>query len=598
MIKKIRVRTRVLFFHFIRNRQRFVSDRNFLILASLIVGVLSGLAAVSLKTIVHFLQHLLKGGFDVKYENFLYLLYPLVGIMLSIRYVRTFHKKTFFDKGLSSIIFSISKRSSNIEWHKTYSHVITSAFTVAFGGSVGLEAPIAVTGSAIGSNTAKYLLLSKHEKTLLLASGAAAGIAAIFNSPIAGVIFAFEVLLTEVSVPAFIPLLIASASGAVVSKLFYHEQLFFLTTEGWRIKAIPFYLLLGVICGLFSVYMIRNTLFVEGFFHKRKNPYFKGIFGGIAIGVMIFFFPPLYGEGFNNVSELLSGNASNLLNHSLFFKYNNSEVFLMLFTLGVILLKVFASSITIGAGGNGGIFGPALFTGALLGFLFSHLVNFLHITHLNEQNFIAAAMGGLISGVLHAPLTGIFLIAEISGGYGLFVPLMLVSATSFFVVIYFEPNSIYTKSLIERGLITKDKDTEVLSEMNIKSIIETNFSVVNSEMTLRELVVVIANAKRNIFPVLNDEQKFEGVILLDDIREVMFNTELYDSITMSDLMNRPLVIARNNDRLDVLMKKFEEYGVWNIPVVDEDDNYLGFISKSGVLDKYREKLISNEESIL
>lgn len=595
MFKRIRVNIKLLFFQFIRHRQRYINDRNFLILASLVVGVLSGLAAVSLKSLVHFIQSLLQSDFDNKYENYLYLLYPLIGIMISIRYVRAFHKRLFFDKGLSSIIYSISKKSSNVEWHKTYSHVITSAFTIAFGGSAGLEAPIAVTGSAIGSNTAKSFLLTKQAKTLLLASGAAAGIAAIFNSPIAGVIFAFEVLLSEVSVPAFIPLLIASASGAVVSKLFYHEQLFFLTNEGWRIVSIPFYLMLGICCGLLSVYMMRNMLAVEAFFHKRKNPYFKGIFGGIAIGAMIFLFPPLYGEGYHNVNDLLAGNAKYLLDKSLFFKYHNNEVFLMLFTLAIILIKVFASGITIGAGGNGGIFGPSLFTGAMLGFLFARFINYSGLFHLNEQNFIAVGMGGLISGVLHAPLTGIFLIAEISGGYALFVPLMIVSATSYFVVRYFEPNSIYTKSLIEQGLITRDKDTIVLSEMNIADIIETNFSAVKPDQTLRELVSTIANAKRNIFPVVNDQNKFEGVIMLDDIREIMFNTDMYDKITIAELMNIPSLIANVNDKIEVLMKKFDEYGVWNIPVIDNDENYLGFISKSGVLDKYREKLIYNEE---
>ncbi|MFI5221788.1 MAG: chloride channel protein [Bacteroidia bacterium] len=595
MFRRLRIQTRVRFFHFIRYRQRYINDRNFLILASLIVGVLSGFAAVSLKTIVHFIQHLLQGSFDVKLENFLYLLYPLIGIIICIRYVRMFHKKILFDKGLSSIIYSISKKSSNVEWHKTYSHIITSAFTVAFGGSVGLEAPIAVTGSAIGSNTAKTLLLTRQEKTLLLASGAAAGIAAIFNSPIAGVIFAFEVLLSEVSVPAFIPLLIASASGAVVSKLFYHEQLFFLTTEGWRIKAIPFYLLLGACCGLLSVYMIRTTIAVEGFFNRRRNPYFKGIFGGIAIGAMIFFFPPLYGEGYNSVTELLSGNSANLLDKSLFFKYHHSEIFLMLFALSVILIKVFATSVTIGAGGNGGIFAPSIFTGALLGFLFSHFINFSGVTHLNEQNFIAAAMGGLISGVLHAPLTGIFLIAEISGGYGLFVPLMLVSATSYFVVRYFEPHSIYTKSLIDRGLLTDDKDEQIFSEINLWSIIETDFSSVHPEMTLRELVKIISSSKRNIFPVVNHVNKFEGIIVLDDIREVMFREELYDEISLVELMSIPPVIANINDRSDLLMKKFEENGIWNIPVVDADEKYLGFVSKTGMLDKFREKLQNKNE---
>lgn len=598
LFKHIRVNAKLLFFQFVKHRQRYISDRNFLIVASLIVGVLSGFAAVSLKTIVHGIQHLLESGFDVKYENYLYLLSPLLGIMLSVWYVRLFHKRVLFDKGLSSIIFSISKRSSNIERHKMYSHVITAALTTGLGGSVGLEAPIAVTGSAIGSNTAKFLLVTRQEKTLLLASGAAAGIAAIFNSPIGGVIFAFEVLLSEVTVPAFIPLLIASASGAVISRIFYSGQLFFLTTEGWSFNALPFYMVLGICCGLLSVYMMRTTLAIEGYFHKRRNSYFKGLAGGILIGALIFLLPPLYGEGYQTVNALLAGDPSSLLNRSLFFRYNHNDLFLLAFTLVVIFVKVLASATTVGSGGNGGIFGPALFTGALSGFFFSRLVNYTGIAQLNEQNFIAVSMGGLISGVLHAPLTGIFLIAEVSGGYNLFVPLMIVSALSFFVVRYFEPNSIYTKKLIEQGLITRDKDTHMLSEIDTEQLIEHNFATVQPQQTLRELVQVITTSRRNIFPVVTQEGKLEGIIIMDDIREVLFNAALYDQLHVRDLMSMPPVIARPDSRMDQLMKYFEEYGVWNIPVVDTEERYLGFISKSGVLDKYRQQLTYKNDAVV
>lgn len=595
MYKKIRIHTKLLIYQFTRQRHKYISDKNFLIIAAIWVGLLAGIAAVILKTFVHFLQHTLESGFNVRYENYFYLIYPLVGILLSVIYVKFFHKKVVFDKGLSSIIYAINKKFSNIELHKTYSHVITSALTVGFGGSAGLEAPIAVTGSALGSNTAKNLLMSKADRTLLLASGAAAGISAIFDSPIAGVVFAFEVLLSEVSIPAFIPLLIASATGAVVSKIFSSGKIFFLVTDSWNIEAIPFYVLLGGLCGFVSVYMMRSTLGMESFLNKRKNPYTKAIAGGIALGVLIFIFPPLYGEGYGISNKLMAGDYKSLFNNSLFFKYQDNTLFLLGFTAVMILVKVFAAAITVGSGGNGGIFGPALFTGSLLGFWFSHGVNYTRITFLNEQNFIAVAMGGLISGVLHAPLTGIFLIAEITGGYVLFIPLMIVSAMSYFITRYFEPNSIYTKTLIERGFLILDKDTALLSDMSINSVVENDFSTLGPRQTLRELVATVSASTRNIFPVVDKHNKLEGIITMDDIRDVMFKQNLYDKIRVNELMSIPKITVNQTEKMEVVMKYFEEYEVWYIPVLDEEAQYVGFISKTVVLHQYRERLIETTD---
>jgi CIC family chloride channel protein len=596
--KKIRINIKLLIYQFTRQRHKYISDKNFLIIAAIWVGVLAGVAAVVLKTSVHTLQHWLAGGFNVRYENYLYLVYPLVGILLSVVYVKLFHKRTVFDKGLSSIIYAINKKFSNIELHKTYSHVITSALTVGFGGSAGLEAPIAVTGSSIGSNTAKNLLMSRADRTLLLASGAAAGISAIFNSPIAGVVFAFEVLLSEVSIPAFIPLLISSATGAVISKIFSgsHDELFHLATDSWNIEAIPFYIVLGALCGFQSVYMIRSTLKMEGFLNKRKNPYSKAIWGGIAMGLIIFIFPPLYGEGYGISNQLMAGNYESLFNNSLFFEYKDSALFVLGFTLAMILVKVFAAAITIGSGGNGGIFGPSLFTGSLLGFFFSHLINYTGITFLSEHNFIAVAMGGLISGVLHAPLTGIFLIAEITGGYVLFIPLMIVSAMAYFITRYFEPNSIYTKTLIERGFIARDKDTDLLSQLSLSSITENDFSMLHPDQKLRELVQIIAKSSRNIFPVVDQRSRLVGIVTLDDIRDVMFKQSLYNTMTVMDVMSAPRITVNEEEKMDSVMKLFEEHEVWYIPVTDERNHYIGFISKSGVLAQYREQVKSKDES--
>jgi CIC family chloride channel protein len=594
--KKLRIHTKLLIYRFTKQRHKYISDKNFLIIAAIWVGILAGFAAVVLKTIVHFLQHSLESGFNVRYENYLYLIYPLIGIVLSVVYVRWFHRKVVFDKGLSSIIYAINKKFSNIELHKTYSHVVTSALTIGFGGSSGLEAPIAVTGSALGSNTAKNLLMSKSDRTLLLASGAAAGISAIFDSPIAGVVFAFEVLLTEVSIPAFIPLLIASATGAVVSKLFSDHKLFYLTTDSWSINAIPFYALMGVLCGFVSTYMIRTSIKTEGFLNKRKNPYSKAIAGGIALGVIIFVFPPLYGEGYGSINKLMAGEFSSLFNNSLFFDYKDNTWFVLGFTAALVLVKVVATSITIGAGGNGGIFGPSLFTGSLLGFFFSHAINFSQITTLNERNFIAVAMGGLISGVLHAPLTGIFLIAEITGGYALFIPLMIVSAISYFITRYYESNSIYTKTLIERGFIVKDKDTALLSELSISNLIEVDFSMVYPQQTLRELVGILSKSSRNIFPVVNKKNQLVGIITLDDIREVMFKRSMYDTTLVKDLMSVPKIIAQSDERVENMMRYFEEHQVWYIPIVEAGNLYAGFISKTAVLHQYRERMIETTET--
>ena len=594
MFKRLRVNSKLAFYQFLKNRNRYINDKTFLIVASLLVGISAGIAAVILKTMVLVIQHFCESGFDVKFENYLYLIFPLVGIVLSAIYIRLFHYKKVFDKGLSSIIFAINKKGSNVERHKTFSHIITSAVTVGFGGSVGLEAPVAVTGSAIGANAGKDLLVTKAERTLLLAAGAAAGIAAVFNSPIAGVIFAFEVLLTEVSIPAFIPLLMASASGAVVAKFFHSEPLFNLVTDGWRIHSIPYYTLLAMICGLLSVYMMRMTIRTESAFKRIKALFPKAILGGVLLGLLIFIFPPLYGEGYGLINKLMNADQGNLFDRSLFYAYRDNVWVVIGFSTAILLIKVFASAITVGSGGNGGIFGPSLFVGALLGFIFVKTLGALGIVDLRMQNFVAAGMAGLVSGVLHAPLTAIFLIAEITGGYALIVPLMLVSSGSFFITRYFEKYSIYTKNLIERGFITFDKDKDLLSRVDIRSIIQTDFTTLSPNQTLGELVGIITTSKRNIFVVLDEQNHLLGIITLDDIREIMFNQTEYNRLRVKKLMSIPRYTVLPNADVNELIEKFDEYNIWKIPVVDEEGAYLGFVSKTSVLDQYREKLITEE----
>ncbi|MBI3501974.1 MAG: chloride channel protein [Bacteroidetes bacterium] len=574
-------------------RQRRISSKNFLILISIVVGIAAGLAAVALKTSVHYIQIFLHWILEDERFNFLLFVFPLLGILLTV-----FITQKFFNgklgRGIGNILYSVAKRSSNVEKDKMYSHALTSAITVGFGGSAGLEAPIVVTGAALGSNIARKLHMNYRERTMLLACGVAAGIAAIFNSPIAGVLFAVEVILYEFTIPAFIPLLIASASAAVISKFLYSGQLFFLITKGWVMSALPFYIVLGCAMGLMSVYVTRVHLFIDKKMKSKKRPYLKAIWGSIALGILIFIFPPLYGEGYFSVTHLLEGKYFHLLDNSLFSQYVNSPWFILVFAAAIVLVKIIAASLTLGAGGNGGMFAPSLFIGAMAGFVFAHAINLLGIASLTEVNFIVAGMAGALSGVVHAPLTAIFLIAEITGGYVLFVPLMIVSSLSYLIIRYFEPYSIYMKKLVEKGLHKRDRDKIVLNKIKLKNMVEVNFETVTAENTLGELINKIEHSKRNIFPVLDEEKHLIGIVLLDNIREIMFHHEQYNSIHVKDLMSQPPCILDVNEEMYDVMKKFDIYNSWNLPVTEEN-KYIGFVSKSTIFTKYRTLLIKQSE---
>ena len=574
-------------------RSRNISNKTFLILVAIIVGIVAGLAAIVLKLAVHNIQHLLRVILENPSFNFLLFVFPLIGILLTVFYIQRFRKGKI-GRGVGNILISIAKRSSNIERDKTYSHIISSALTIGFGGSAGLEAPIVVTGAAIGSNTAKDLKMNYRERTLMLACGVAAGISAIFNSPIAGVLFAVEVILYEFTIPAFIPILISSATAAVLSNFLYKGQFFFLITKGWNMNAIPFYIVLGILMGLISVYVTRTAIRTEKLFKSKKKPYQKAIIGGVILGLMIFLLPPLYGEGYYSVENLLAGKYQTLLDNSLFTGFAENPWFIVLIGVIIVLVKGIATSVTIGAGGNGGIFAPSLFIGAVTGFVFAHTVNLLGIIELTEANFIVAAMAGALSGVIHAPLTGIFLIAEITGGYVLFVPLMIVSSLSFLIARYFEPYSIYARKLVEKGLHNKDRDNIVLNRIKLKNILETDFVSVMPSDTLGQLVVKIERTKRNIFPVLDENGHLQGVVLLDSIREVMFHHEQYDKVHVKELMTQPPCILDVNEEMYDVMKKFDSYNAWNLPVT-EGNKYIGFVSKSTIFTKYRGLLIKQSE---
>lgn len=562
---------------------------SYLILAAILVGIVSALAAAVLKNLVDLVRDIPGYVYRITESPSLYFFLPLAGILLTVLLVKLLFKGKL-DKGIGTILFSIQRKSSVIERNKTWSHILTSGITVGFGGSAGLEAPIVVTGSALGSNIAGFFRFGYKERTLLLACGAAAGIAAIFNSPIAGVLFAVEVLLIDLSIPLFIPLLIATATSAIVSRLLYSGQLFHLITTTWLVEAIPFYILLGVVCGLLSVYMTRVTLYVESFFEYRKNTWMKAVIGGFLLAVMVYIFPPLFGEGYNSVTSLLDGSYESLGQHTLYPWITGKPLFLVLLAVAIVLIKPFATAITLGSGGNGGIFAPSLFTGALAGFALAYGLNLTGFTNLQVTNFIAVGMAGIMAGVIHAPLTAIFLIAEISGGYMLFVPLMIVAATSYFISRYFEPYSIYTKNLIAKGFLDKDnKDRNILDQLSLRDMLETDYYTVHADAPFSSLIQAFTQSKRNVFPVINDAGEFLGVVFLEDIKEMMFRPELQESRNIAQVMRGNIATLELSEDVSNAIEKFEHSGLWNIPVT-ENGKYAGFISWANMLNKYRREI--------
>jgi CIC family chloride channel protein len=572
-------------------RKRYFGTRTSLILTSVVIGLLTAVCAVILKNGVAFIQQTVHELSINEGYHFLLFIFPTVGILLTVVYTQVFRNGEL-GRGVTNIIYAISRKSSYVEKDKLYSQMLSSILTVGFGGSAGLEAPIAATGSAIGSNTARWLRFNLKERTLLLACGAAAGISAIFNAPIAGVIFAFEILLVNMPVPVIVPLIIASASSALLSHLIYSGQPFVLITNSWSSGHLGYYILFGFIAAIVSVYAIRIYFYIGDLFYGKRNVYLKALLGGLTLGGLIFLFPPLYGEGYGSVLDLLHKDPGGLVIDSIFIPDAGAWT-LVVIAVALMLLKVVATSLTVGAGGNGGMFGSSLFTGAMCGFAFAHTVNLLGIAHLDEVNFTVIGMAAMMAGIIHSPLTAIFLIAEITGGYALFVPLMVVSSISYLVSKYFEPFSVYTKKLALKGdLISTDKDKLVLARMALRNYLETDFVPVNQNDTLAELIHAIENSKRNIFPVVNEENNLVGEILLDNVRHVMFSKELYDKTFIKDLMITPAAIVDIHDSMEEVLKLFDETNLWNLPVTDKG-KYIGFVSKSKIFTHYRHHLIKD-----
>jgi len=558
---------------------------------SAVIGAIAGLAAVVLKQAVHLIQHFLLRGDHADMNNYLIYFYPLIGIMITVLITRYYWKEKL-GHGITDILFAISQKSGILVRGKMYSRMITSAITVGFGGSVGLEAPIVVTGTAIGSNIGRLMHLDYKNKTLLIGCGAAGAIAGIFNSPITGVIFSSEVILAGLGFATFIPLLIAAVCGSLVSLALLGDDILFsfILKDPFIASDTPFYILLGILCGLISVYFTRFTYFVDQKITKIKNYAVRGMIGGLLLAIIIFFFPPIYGEGYDTIKLLLNANESDMVFQSFFaLNYSNPLVF-ALFMLGVVFFKPIASSLTIESGGSGGIFAPSLFLGGVLGFLYAFSINYISPSDISLSNFTLVGMCGVMSGVLHAPLTAIFLIAEITGGYTLFVPLMLVSAIAFSTISYFEKYSIYTKRLIERGdYIPHDKDKQLLSGMKIKKVIEKDLISINPNQKLSDLVKIVRKSKRNIFPVVDDDEKLVGIITLDDIRNMMFDEAVREEIVISSIMSDPPAFVSSNESMQSVMNTFEITGAWNLPVL-KDGKYIGFVSKSRIFNTYRTKL--------
>ncbi len=578
-------------------RSKNVSDRNFLLFLSIVIGILAAIAAVILKTSVHYLEYWVRNIPGKHMENWFLLVFPIIGILITVFYVRTFVKDDI-SHGVSRILYAISRNKAVMKLHNTYSSVIACTFTGGLGGSVGMEAPIVSTGAAIGSNVAQASKLGYKRTVLLLGCGAAAAIAAIFKAPIAGLIFALEVLMLDLTMASIIPLLIATVTAAIFSTIFLGEQIefYFTLQDPFQFGHIPFYLLLGIFTGVISLYFTWVNSQVEKRVKKEKSPYLRVIKAGLILGILIFIFPPLFGEGYMGMRSLLSGNPGELLDNSIFAYFIDEAGLMFLgFLLLVLLFKAVATSLTTGAGGIGGVFAPSLFIGGIAGFIFSRFINIFGGQYISERNFSLVGMAGLIAGVIHAPLTAIFLIAEITGGYELFIPLIITSSLAYITVVYFQPHSLYTKNLARKGqLITHHKDKAVLTMLTVENVLETKFSKIKPEQTLGDLVKVIAKSNRNIFPVTDDSNNFIGLIVLDEVREIMFDKAKYNKLTVRNLMIKPDVLVNINDHMDTVMQKFKESGMWNLPVV-EDGKYRGFISRSNVFNLYRNMLIEFSE---
>ena len=573
-------------------RERHIKESQFIYLLSLVVGVTCGLAAQLLKFLIHAISGFLNSHVSATTANFTYLIYTVVGILIVTLFVR-FVVKDNISHGVTRVLYAISQRKSRLKKKNCYASLVASSITIGFGGSVGAEGPIVFTGAAIGSNIGQAFRLSPKILMILVGCGAAAGIAGIFRAPIAGMLFTLEVLMIDFTGATVMPILIASISGATVAYVLegYGAEFFFAQSEPFYTRKIPYAILLGIVTGFLSLYFTRMMMLMEGFFGKIGHAWQKIVIGGVILAGLIFLFPPLYGEGYGAINQLLDGNVGSIVNGSFFYVDRDSIWFIALYIGLIVLTKVFATSATNGAGGVGGTFAPSLFVGAMTGFLFAYILNNLDIgIDINNKNFALMGMAGVMSGVMHAPLMAIFLTAEMTGGYELFLPLLIVSTLSYMTIKVFEPYSIYSMRLAQKGeLMTNEKDQAVLTLLKIDNLIEKDCSVVHPEMSLKQMVDVISESHRNIFPVTDADGNFVGIVLLDDIRNIMFRPDLYRKMTVSRFMSMPPARIEATQSMEEVMKIFDQTNAWNLPVV-RDGKYVGLVSKSKIFNSYRRVL--------
>ena len=566
-------------------------------LLSLLVGVGSGLIAVFIKNTAHSLgDYLRDASTSSTWENYNLLILPLIGIVASVLWIKYIVRKPE-SNGFSTILYAIAKRSGIMKRHHMYSSIISSILTAGFGGSIGLEAPAASSASSLSSNLARMLHLNFKDRMLLIGCATAGTIASIFNAPIAALVLAMEVLMLDLTMASIIPLLIASVSATISSRLILGDALLLHIdlVEQFKVSNLYWYILLGIFCGFLSVLFTKVFYQTTHLLKKIKHKINRAILGGLFLGVLIFIIPPLFGEGFETINLLLADKGQEIITGNYVESICTSETALLLVLFSMIFFKIIATSVTVGVGGIGGVFAPALFLGSALGYVFAKFINHFFLLELSISNFSLVSMAGLIAGVLHAPLTAIFLIAEITSGYELFIPLMTVAAISYVCSKYFIPHSLFNLQLALKGeLMTHNKDKAVLMQMQLEKLVEKNFSTIQPEMNLGTLVKVVAESKRNIFPVVNENNIFLGIINLDDIRKVMFDQSLYTKFTVSDLMHQPMGSIKLYDPMDKVMAKFKETGAWNLAVTCQGE-YIGFISKSKLFSNYRRKLVEFSE---
>lgn len=585
-----------LFYKFLIWREQNIKEKHFVLFVSFLVGICTAVAATLLKKIIDIIQHFLTHNMEATQANYMYLIYPVVGILLAGLFVK-YIVRDDISHGVTKILYALSQRKSRIKPHNMWSSIVASSVTIGMGGSVGAEAPIVLTGAAIGSNLGRLFRMEQKTLMLLVGCGAAGAIAGIFKAPIAGLVFVIEVLMLDLTMTSVMPLLISSVTAATVSYIFTGTDAMFKfsQTEIFEIGRIPYVLLLGIFCGLVSLYVTRVMNKVEGLYRKVGTFWKKFLLGGVMLSILIFLLPPLYGEGYDTIRSLLSGQYAHIMDRSVFYGVKDTYWGILVFLFLILLTKVFASSATNGGGGCGGIFAPSLFLGCIVGFVFAHTSNYFDFTrYLSEKNFALLGMAGVMSGIMHAPLTGVFLIAELTGGYDLFLPLMVVSIGSYLTIIIFEPHSIYSMRLAQKGeLLTHHKDKAVLTLLEMDEVIEKDFQTVTPGMSLGDMVKVIAKSQRNTFPVVNKEGVLLGLVLLDNIRNIMFRPELYDRFRVSKFLVSPPAKIVLNMPMEKIMQIFDDTKAWNLPVVDEKGHYVGFMSKSKIFNSYREILVDH-----